>query len=59
MRKMSAKELAKVTRNGKYHKGKLREVVREIINADTIDIPRGSVKITVETQKTNRNEEQQ
>lgn len=31
MKKMTAKELAKATRNGKYRKGKLSEIVTEII----------------------------
>lgn len=51
MRKMTAKELAKAVRNGKGHRGELREAVEEIINIDSL-IDYG--KITVKTQKTHR-----
>lgn len=52
MRKMTEKELAKAARNGKYHRKEIREAVEEMLA-----IPHVSGKITVQTQKTDRNEE--
>lgn len=53
MRKMTAKQLAKAARNGKYHKKETREAV------EILDVSHVSGKITVQTQKTGRNEEKQ